>query len=101
MGIETVWRTQAGAELDRVSDPRSVLSRYTTSSDRQGTVCLRFLDPYGDACFNQLQIPGLAEEFEAAARQATDPDLREQLLAVARLAKRARDVHTYLWFIGD
>jgi hypothetical protein len=101
MGIEAVWRTEAGAELDRVSDPRSVFSRYTSSNDRQGTACLRFLDPYGDACFNQLQIPVLAEEIEAAARQTSDPDLREQLLAVARLAKRARDVHTYLWFIGD
>jgi hypothetical protein len=101
MGIEAVWRTGAGAELDRVSDPRSVLSRFTNSSDHQGTICLQFLDPYGDTCFNQLQIPVLAEEFGAAARQTTDPELRAQLLAVAHLATRARDVHTYLWFIGD
>jgi hypothetical protein len=101
MGIEAVWRTEAGAELDRVSDPQSRLSHYVTRDGHAQTRCLRFLDPYGDACFNQLQIPVLAEELEAAAAQVEDPETREHLLAVAQLAQRARQAHTYLWFVGD
>jgi hypothetical protein len=68
MGIEAVWRTESGEELGRVSDPHMILSKFATAEcDRSRTLCLRFLDPYGDACFNQRQIPLLAEELESAA----------------------------------
>lgn len=102
MGIESVWKDETGRELDRVGDPQMLLSSLANGSiDLSGTVCLRFLDAYGDACFNQVQIPVLAEELEAAAARTNDHDLKSHLLAVAGLARRAREIHTYLWFIGD
>lgn len=102
MGIEAVWRDENRNELGRVGDPHMVLSRVAEGSlDLDGTVCLQFLDAYGDACFNQFQIPILAGELAAAAERCPDMETREHLFAVADLAKRAQGIHTYLWFIGD
>ena len=57
--------------------------------------------PYGDACFNQLQMPVLTAELEAAAAKVVSPEVKQHLLSVAGLAKRARQTHTYLWLIGN
>lgn len=102
MGIEAVWKTEKGQELERVSDPLMLLSRVANGGiELDGTVCLRFLDPYGDTCFNQFQIPVLTKELEEAATKMHEPEVKKHLLTVAALAKRAREMHTYLWFIGD
>jgi hypothetical protein len=102
MGIEAVWKDESGHELARVGDPRMLLSRVANGAlDLSGTVCLKFLDAYGNACFNQFQIPVLTDELEAAAANAEDHAVKEHLLEVAKLARDARKTHTYLWFIGD
>lgn len=62
------------------------------------TVCLRFIDPAGDATFNQLQIPVLVEELEAWANSDPAAAIRH----VMNFARGALGhVHTYLKFIGD
>ncbi len=101
MGIDAVWKTESGEELGRVDDPKMVLAHLASAVDLRGTACLRFLDPYGDAMFNQSQLPTLVEELDAAVTRVRDPELKAQLRAVRALASRARDVHTYLWFLGD
>lgn len=101
MGINVEWRRESGEELARVDDPGMVLSHLGEALDTSGTTCLRFIDPYGDTIFNQAQLPILVEELEWAASSVRDPQLRSYLLVVRDLAARARDVHTYLWFVGD
>ena len=103
MGIEVIWKDERGVSLGEVSDPRMLLSRFATrrASEVSGSLCLRFLDPVGDACFNQLQIPVLAQELRIARDGVTDPELADHLGKVLALAERATEVHTYLWFIGD
>jgi len=103
MGINTVWKSEDGTELGRVDDPRGVLSTVFIHPvvDLTETVCLRFLDPYGDACFNHLQTGILAAELRAAAAACDRAEIRDHLLAVAALADKAGETHTYLWFVGD
>ncbi len=66
-----------------------------------GSICLRFLDPAGDACFNQQQLPFLAQELRIARDGVSDPELVAHLSKVLALVERANAVHTYVWFVGD
>jgi hypothetical protein len=64
--------------------------------------CLRFIDPYGNTLFNQLQIPELLSELRALDNRLTDPELRLALRGLIPVVERAVDqVHTYVRFIGD
>ena len=102
MGIEAIWKDERGTVLGEVGDHQFLLSRFTNmASSVQNSVCLRFLDPAGDACFNQLQIPILVQELRNAMQSIGDPKLLAHLEKVLNLAERANVVHTYLWFIGD
>jgi hypothetical protein len=64
-------------------------------------MCLRFIDPYGDACFNQQQRPILVDELRNARDRTGDAELRAHLNEVMGLVQRAYEVHTYIWFVGD
>ena len=100
MGVEAVWKDERGKELGRVSDPAKLLSHIATGE--QGSLCLRFIDPYGDAIFNQHQIPVLIEELVALLPSLASDQVRAHVESVIDLARKADgQVHTYLWFIGD
>jgi hypothetical protein len=72
------------------------------SSKLQDSVCLRFVDPYGDTVFNQKQIPVLVEELQRVRPQLAEPGTVNHLDQVVALAKKSiREVHTYLRFYGD
>jgi hypothetical protein len=103
MGIDAVWKDERGLELGRVDDSNMVLSRFIrTTHELSQTTCLRFLDPFGDACYNQLQLPVLAAELRAATSTDVAAGVRQHLENVLALAERAKNhVHTYFWFVGD
>jgi hypothetical protein len=83
--------TELNPESSRLLTPRSPRS-----------VCLRFIDPYGDTVFNQLQVPQLIIELRALERELTDPKLRLALAGLLSFVENAVDkVHTYVRFIGD
>jgi hypothetical protein len=70
--------------------------------DHPGTCCLRFIDPYGDAIFNQQQIPVLIAELEAYSSRTTDRDGRVMLRHLIKYLVRALDrLHMYVCFSGD
>jgi hypothetical protein len=76
--------------------------RLADLAPRESSICLCFVDPYGDATFNQLQLPDLILEVEAAVSTSPDPETRRVASEVVRLAKLAASrVHTYIKFIGD
>ena len=103
MGINAVWRAEDGSELGAVLDPQMLLSRFATRRAQSvtGSVCLAFLDPIGNTCFNQRQIPILAQELRIARATVSDSALAKHLDQVTDLVDRAIKVHTYLWFEGD
>jgi len=79
-------------------------ARSTELLDREhpGTCCLRFLDPYGDAVFNQAQLPVLLDELRALRGRLHDAELVSVLDAVIAFVRRAEgQIHTYVRFVGD
>jgi hypothetical protein len=96
MGINVVWKDERGESLGEVEDPRVLLSRFATrkTSPVSGSICLSFLDPVGDACFNQRQLPFLVQELRIARNGIADPELVAHLDEVLALVERANKIHT-------
>ncbi|AKL71204.1 MULTISPECIES: hypothetical protein [Streptomyces] len=59
---------------------------------------LRSLDPYGDAVFNQRQVPLLLAELDRLPADLGD-DWVVQARELCQVVERG--LHLYLWFIGD
>jgi hypothetical protein len=65
-------------------------------------VCLRFVDAFGDAVFNQAQIPVLLAELRSSFSEQTDREVKDHLVKVIGLVERATDrTDTYIKFTGD
>lgn len=103
MGIDTTWVNERHEVKQEVFDPRQCLTTLATSDwPVSSTVCLKFIDAWGDTVFNQAQIPVLLQELRVAEQQQTDSEARVHLGKVIRLVERAVDqVHTYIKFVGD
>ena len=104
MGIDVSWVDERHEPKQEVYDSRQLLARLATSRwpELSTSVCLRFVDPYGDAVFNQAQIPELLHELRGEIAECRDIEVRAQLEKVVRLVERAvKQAHTYIKFIGD
>lgn len=64
------------------------------------SACARFIDPYGDSVFNQLQLPVLIEELRAMSGRGSSL-FDERLLWTIAFLEESRDVHVYVRFLGD
>lgn len=102
MGIDVRWETATGGELEVVWDEQDLLSALVDSGTGDaGATCLRFLDAWGDALFNQSQLPFLAAELAALETSLDDPDEAEHVAKVLGLVQRANgEQHTYVRFAG-
>src|SRR5262245_60655626 len=104
MGINVAWVDERHDPKQEVYDPRQVLTRLATSRwpKLSSSVCLRFVDAWSDAVFNQAQIPELLHELRGEVAEARDTEVRAHLEKVVRLVERAvSQTHTYIKFIGD
>ncbi len=102
MGIEISWEDENGTVIEILYDmPGSPLNVALDKIDFS-TVCLSYIDPYGDTTFNQLQIPVLIEELEILTNQKLDVNILNHLAkAIAFIRKAEGKTHTYIKFIGD
>jgi hypothetical protein len=72
------------------------------AGEHPGSCCLRFIDPYGDAVFNQSQLPVLLDELRALRGGLADPALIVLVDELLRYLNRAVETpHTYVRFVGD
>lgn len=99
MGIDVSLEDERGEVLERVDDAGNDFAHFLAAADLSKTACLRFVDPYGDAVYNQLQLPVLVAELETLARRPGTPVLLARVIDLAR--RSAGQVHTYLRFCGD
>jgi hypothetical protein len=102
LGVDAEWQDEFGKARESLLDPRGLMMAALERGDLSHTACARFIDPYGDAVFNQAQIPVLAEELRALPLSDAAPEVQrhvEQLLAL--LIHAAGTAHTYVKFIGD
>ena len=104
MGIEVATVTENQVVIRRVTDSHGVIARLaiTRWPKLEQTVCLRFVERWADAVFNQTQIPELLSELRAEISASEEAQIKEHLHAVAALVETATDqTHVYVKFIGD
>ena len=102
MGFDIRLEDEHGQQLGEVGDPRNLLHRLLPPSADASFSCLRFIDPYGDTVFNQMQIETfLAELARVAATATTGPEL-DLLQKIRELAERCKsEPHLHIKFYGD
>ena len=102
MGIDAFIETENGVQIDQLPDPEDLLERLLPSHDTESSICLRFIDPYGDTTFNQGQIPILIKELETAVENTNDNLVKNHgKKLIALIEKIENEVHTYIKFYGD
>ena len=104
MGIDAAWITESGEPKQEVLDPRQCLTGLATNRWHTlgQTKCLQFIDPWGDAVFNQSQVPHPLEELRAELPETREPEAKAHLEKIILLVERAvEQTHTYIKFIGD
>lgn len=102
MGIDLYCENEQGRSLDHVDDTRNLFAHLLDKISREETLCIRFIDRYGDTTFNQMQIPFLIDELQQSISLALDSDTHEQLMKMIDLARNSLGKpHTYLKFRGD
>ena len=70
MGIKVRWEAESGRQLEELLDPQNYLG-FALQLPIDKTICLRFIDPYGDTIFNQKQIPVLINELQFVLEQVS------------------------------
>ena len=101
MGINVYWKDEHGEILATVEDSDALAQMSSILSRQTGSACVRFIDPAGDACFNQHQVPILAAEIRSLLPAISNPRWQSHLQAVLSLIEGASKSHTYVWFQGD
>ncbi len=102
MGIDIALQTETGEILEQVFDSASVLERVLPSYDDVSFCCLRFIDPYGDTVFNQLQMELFLSELRRIREAAQSEEQRVFLDRIESLANQCKaGQHLYLKFYGD
>jgi len=102
MGIDVRIQDERGGLVRELLDPRSLLPRLLPQVNGNRSACVRFIDPYGDTYFNQLQVPVLLAELKAVVSTCADKEAKAHGEAVIALVESANEsMHTYVRFIGD
>ena len=118
MSINVAWQDENGNHISEWWDKNGLVSLLIDTAGTDDTTCLRFIDPYGDTIFNQIQIPVLLTELsdivptlteenylQFIGGSSTKPNLKniqsnlENLISFIEML--VGKPHTYIKFIGD
>ncbi len=67
--------------------------------NRQDFKLIKYLDPYGDTVFNNLQMKDLITDLESIAKLEPENRLVDEIILLAR--KCSSQSHLYIAFYGD
>jgi hypothetical protein len=95
-----IFRVDEGGTIRGTFPDCEALHEVLDARPPQDSCCLRFIDPYGDTTFNQLQLPVLAAELRAAAAKSA-PALRQRIETLATFVESAKEPQMYVKFVGD
>jgi hypothetical protein len=102
MPIDVVGKTEVGERVKWIDSGRAIDRASIQVCDDPSFHFLRFVDPYDNTIFNQVQIGALLEEFARVDTRAWSPEEREGLTRVEAAARECvAQRRWYLWFIGD
>jgi hypothetical protein len=98
MAIDVEWQNERGECLARYDGP--ALDGGLSELAPKDSICLRFIDPYGDTVFNSAQVGELERELAVFAPQ--NDEVAHQANSLLKFLKLIPNrVHRYLKFIGD
>jgi hypothetical protein len=101
MAVNAHLTDERGLVLGEVLDRAGAMGRVLSLDGIEQTVCVRFIDPYGDTVFNRAQATVLLGEL-AGLRPRLDDESRCFLDGIIGLAERVEaGPHLYLKFVGD
>jgi hypothetical protein len=86
MGIDARIETERGEPLSELGDPHNRMNWLLRLAALDSTICLRFIDPYGNTTFNSLQIPVLQAELSELSSGLTETNLQNSKRAYLELA---------------
>jgi hypothetical protein len=102
MGIDVSVETESGEVQDEVLDEGNLTEKLLPDREDGTSACLRFVDPFGDTLFNQLQIPFVVAELEKRLRTFVKPEVKAHCEAIIKAVKAAEgEEHTYVRFSGE
>jgi hypothetical protein len=102
MGIDVRVETESGEVQDEVLDDQNLTEKLLPDRDDGTSPCLRFVDPFGDTLFNQIQIPLVVAELEKRLRSSLKPELKAHCEAILKALNAALgEEHTYVRFSGE
>jgi hypothetical protein len=102
MGIDVRVETESGEVQDEVLDDENLTEKLLPDREDGTSPCLRFVDPFGDTVFNQIQIPLVVAELEKRLRTPAKPDLKAHCEAILTAVKATvGEEHTYVRFSGE
>lgn len=102
MGIDARIETESGELIEELLDIENLLERLLSDYNDETSICLRFVDPYGDTIFNQGQLPVFIQELSLAIEGAADSSAKVHGRKQICLAEKANgQAHTFLKFVGD
>ena len=102
MSLQVFWQTERGEILESCAAWYNPWDYIDDLDELKDTCCLRFVDEYGDATFNQYQLPVLAHELESILAKSKTPEAKESLESLIAFVRRCENnVHTYVKFVGD
>jgi len=91
-----------GVKIDEVHDPQGLIVSYSPLLSDQSFQCLRFIDPYGNTYFNELQIEAFLAEWDRIFDKVQEDEAKRLSLEIRSLAQRCKqEPHLYLRFLGD
>ena len=102
MAMTIQLQDEFGETIQEVHDTKGVIVSFLPSLDDHSYHCLRFIDPYGDAYFNRIQMETFLAEWERLIGGMEGEGVKELLKRVKALAQRCQhELHLYLKFVGD
>ncbi len=102
MGINVRLESESGEAIAEVLDPHGRTKALVPNYSDSDSYCLRFVDRYGDAVFNQLQLPLLVSEVRRRHEIIQDRAIKQHAEDILKLlASTEAKVHTYVRFFGD
>jgi hypothetical protein len=102
MGIDVRVETESGEVQDEVLDDQNLTEKLLPDREDGTSPCLRFVDPFGDTLFNQVQIPFVVTELEKRMRGSMKSEVKTHCEAILKAVKATvGEEHTYVRFSGE
>ena len=101
MGVNCFLEDEDGNTLDQFLDPKRILPKLIRLS-QEGYWFIKYIDPYGDTVFNQLQLPPLINELKLLELTITVKEHLEFLRQLINFINNSQNkIHCYIKFYGD